>query len=124
MAIMRYLVKDTEEAITFYTQRLGFSLVSNFGPFAIVSKDDLTLWLAGPRTSAALPMPDGRTPEPGGWNRLVIEVDHLASLVAGSKKEGTPFRNKISSRVGGLQVLIEDPSGNPIELNQPTENRP
>ena len=124
MAIMRYLVKDTEEAITFYTQRLGFSLVSNFGPFAIVSKDDLTLWLAGPRTSAALPMPDGRTPEPGGWNRLVIEVDHLASLVAGSKKEGTPFRNEIISRVGGLQVLIEDPSGNPIELNQPAENRP
>ena len=124
MAIMRYLVKDTEEAITFYTQRLGFSLVSNFGPFAIVSKDDLTLWLAGPRTSAALPMPGGRTPEPGGWNRLVIEVDHLASLVAGSKKEGTPFRNEIISRVGGLQVLIEDPSGNPIELNQPAENRP
>lgn len=124
MAIMRYLVKDTEEAIAFYTQRLGFSLVSNFGPFAIVSKDDLTLWLAGPRTSAALPMPGGRTPEPGGWNRLVIEVDHLASLVAGSKKEGTPFRNEIISRVGGLQVLIEDPSGNPIELNQPAENRP
>lgn len=124
MAIMRYLVKDTEEAIAFYTQRLGFSLVSNFGPFAIVSKDDLTLWLAGPRTSAALPMPGGRTPEPGGWNRLVIEVDHLASLVAGSKKEGTPFRNEIISGVGGLQVLIEDPSGNPIELNQPAENRP
>ena len=124
MAIMRYLVKDTEEAIAFYTQRLGFSLVSNFGPFAIVSKDDLTLWLAGPRTSAALPMPGGRTPEPGGWNRLVIEVDHLASLVAGSKKEGTPFRNEINSRVGGLQVLIEDPSGIPVELNQPAENRP
>ena len=124
MAIMRYMVKDTEDAIAFYTQRLGFSLVNNFGPFAIVSKDDLTLWLADPRTSAAQPMPDGRTPEPGGWNRLVIEVDDLASLVAELKKEGAVFRNEIISGVGGLQVLVEDPSGNPIELNQPAENRP
>ena len=69
-------------------------------------------------------MPDGRVPEPGGWNRLVIEVDDLASLVEELKATGTTFRNEIVSGVGGLQVLVEDPSGNPIELNQPAENRP
>jgi len=69
-------------------------------------------------------MPDGRVPEPGGWNRLVIEVDDLASLVEELKAAGTTFRNEIISGVGGLQVLVEDPSGNPIELNQPAENRP
>ena len=124
MAVIRYLVKDTEESVAFYTQHLGFTLEKNFGPFAIVSKDDLTLWLADPRTSAALPMPDGRTPEPGGWNRLVIEVDDLASVVKTLKAAGTNFRNEIISGVGGLQVLVEDPSGNPIELNQPAEDRP
>ncbi len=110
--------------MAFYTQRLGFALVKNFGPFAIVSKGDLTLWLADPRTSAAQPMPAGRTPEPGGWNRLVIEVDDLASVVDKLKSDGTVFRNEIISGVGGLQVLIEDPSGNPIELNQPSADRP
>jgi predicted enzyme related to lactoylglutathione lyase len=69
-------------------------------------------------------MPDGRVPEPGGWNRLVIEVDDLASLVEELKATGTTFRNEIISGVGGLQVLVEDPSGNPVELNQPAENRP
>ena len=124
MAIVRYLVNDTEESVAFYTQRLGFALEKNFGAFAMVSKGDLTLWLADPRTSAAQPMPDGRTPEPGGWNRLVIEVDDIASLVEKLKSDGTVFRNEIISGVGGLQVLIEDPSGNPIELNQPASNRP
>lgn len=124
MAIVRYLVNDTEESVAFYTQRLGFALEKNFGPFAMVSKGDLTLWLADPRTSAAQPMPDGRTPEPGGWNRLVIEVDDLASVVEKLKSDGTVFRNEIISGVGGLQVLIEDPSGNPIELNQPAADRP
>jgi catechol 2,3-dioxygenase-like lactoylglutathione lyase family enzyme len=124
MAIIRYLAQNTEEAVAFYTQQLGFSLVNNLGPFAIVSKDGLTLWLADPRTSAAQPVPDGRIPEPGGWNRLVIEVDDLASVVETLKAAGTSFRNEIISGVGGLQVLVEDPSGNPIELNQPSENRP
>ena len=99
-------------------------MVKQFGPFAMVAKDDLTLWLSDPRTSAAQPMPDGRIPGPGGWNRLVIEVDDLASTVETLKAAGTSFRNDILSGVGGLQVLIEDPSGNPIELNQPSENRP
>ena len=124
MAIVRYLVNDTEESVAFYTQRLGFELDKNFGHFAMVTKVDLTLWLADPRTSAAQPMPDGRTPEPGGWNRLVIEVDDLASVVEKLKSDGTVFRNEIISGVGGLQILIEDPSGNPIELNQPAADRP
>ena len=124
MAIVRYLVNDTEESVAFYTQRLGFALENNFGHFAVVSKGELTLWLAGPRTSAAQPMPDGRTPEPGGWNRLVIEVDDLASVVEKLKSDGTAFRNEIISGVGGLQVLIDDPSGNPIGLIQPAADRP
>ncbi len=119
MAIVRYFVSDIEEAIAFYTQKLGFSMEENFGPFAIVSKEDLRLWLSDPRTSAARPMSDGRIPEPGGWNRLVVQVDDLASLVETLKGEGTIFRNEILSGVGGLQILAEDPSGNPIELNQP-----
>jgi len=121
MAIVRYMVNDTSEAVDFYTKKLGFSLVQNFGHFAMVSKDDLTLWLADPRTSAAQPMTDGRIPEPGGWNRFVIQVDDLASLVEKLKAEGTVFRNEILSGVGGLQILVEDPSGNPIELNQPAD---
>lgn len=119
MANVRYFVTDIEEAIAFYTEKLGFSLEQNFGPFAVVLKDDLRLWLSDPRTSAARPMSDGRVPEPGGWNRLVIQVDDLASLVEKLKEEGTIFRNEILSGVGGLQILAEDPSGNPIELNQP-----
>ena len=124
MASVRYFVNDIEEAIAFYTKRLGFALEKQFGPFAIVSKADLTLWLSDSRTSAARPMLDGSVPEPGGWNRLVIEVDDLASVVERLKGDGTVFRNEILSGVGGLQILAEDPSGNPIELNQPSENRP
>ena len=124
MATIRYFVDNIEESIAFYTQRLGFSLEKQFGPFAIVSKADLTLWLSDSRTSAARPMLDGSVPEPGGWNRMVIEVDDLASLVETLKGEGTIFRNDILSGVGGLQILAEDPSGNPIELNQPSEDRP
>jgi catechol 2,3-dioxygenase-like lactoylglutathione lyase family enzyme len=124
MATVRYFVNDIEEAIAFYTQRLGFSLEKQFGPFAIISKADLSLWLSDSRASAARPMSDGRVPEPGGWNRMVIEVDDLASLVETLRESGTVFRNEIISGVGGLQILAEDPSGNPIELNQPSENRP
>ena len=122
MANIRYFVNDIKESIAFYTQKLGFSLEENFGPFAVVSKEDLRLWLSDPRTSAARPMTDGRIPEPGGWNRLVVQVDDLASLVETLKGEGTIFRNEIIRGVGGLQILAEDPSGNPIELNQPTKS--
>ncbi len=119
MATVRYLVKDIEASVAFYTERLGFSLKNNFGRFAMVTRDDLTLWLADPKTSAARPMPDGRVPEPGGWNRLVIEVDDLAALVETLKAAGTQFRNEIVSGVGGQQIVVDDPAGNPIELFQP-----
>ncbi len=121
MATIRYLVSDVEEAVAFYTQQLGFSLEQQFGPFAIVSRVDLQLWLSDPRTSAARPMPDGRNPEPGGWNRLVIQVDDLTSLVEKLRGEGTHFRNEIISGPGGKQILAEDPAGNPIELFQPAK---
>ncbi len=121
MATIRYLVSDVEEAVAFYTQQLGFSLDQQFGPIAMVSREDLQLWLSDPRTSAARPMPDGRIPEPGGWNRLVIQVDDLASLVEKLRGEGTHFRNEIISGPGGKQILAEDPAGNPIELFQPAK---
>jgi len=117
MATLRYLVQDVDAAVDFYTQWLGFTLSERWGPpFAIVAKDDLKLWLSGPQTSAAKPMPDGRQPEPGGWNRLVLEVDDLATLVTQLKATGIKFRNEIIEGPGGKQILPEDPSGNPLEL--------
>ena len=117
MAIIRYLVSDVERSIDFYTRRLGFKLEQQMSPaFAKVSKDDLTFWLAGPQSSAARPMPDGRRPEPGGWNRFVIEVKDLPSRVAAMKQDGMRFRNEIVVGPGGKQILLEDPDGNPIEL--------
>lgn len=94
MAIIRYLVNDTAESVAFYTEKLGFKLQNNFGSFAIIAKDDLTLWLADPRTSAAQPMLDGSKPVPGGWNRLVIEVDDVAGLVETLKAGGGKFATK------------------------------
>ena len=120
MASIRYLVKNVNEAVAFYTQRLGFTLRQQFGPnMAILSRGDLTLWLAGPTASAARPMPDGRRPEPGGWNRFVLQVDDLASFVTELRQQGVTFRNDIVDGPGGRQILCEDPSGNVIELFQP-----
>ena len=120
MATVRYLVRDVEASVAFYTQRLGFEVRQQFLPaIAIIARGDLTLWLAGPTASAARPMPDGRRPEPGGWNRLVIEVDDLATRVEELKRQGVPFRNDIVTGPGGRQVLCEDPSGNVVELFQP-----
>ena len=117
MATIRYLVDDVERSIAFYTRHLGFKLEQKMGPaFAKVSRDDLTLWLAGPQSSAARPMPDGRRPEPGGWNRLVLEVKDLVSRVAEMKREGLLFRNEVVVGPGGKQILLEDPDGNPVEL--------
>jgi predicted enzyme related to lactoylglutathione lyase len=120
MISFRYLVKDVDTALAFYTDALGFKLEQKFGPaMAIVSKGDLQLWLAGPQSSAAQAMPDGRKPEPGGWNRFVLQVDGLSALVAKLKSSGTKFRNEIVVGPGGSQILCEDPSGNVIELFQP-----
>jgi len=120
MAAIRYLVKDVDRAIAFYTRYLGFKLQRQAGPaFATVSRDDLTLWLSGPQSSAARPMPDGRRPEPGGWNRLVLEVEDLPSRVAELKQAGIHFRNEIVVGPGGKQILAEDPDGNPVELFEP-----
>jgi catechol 2,3-dioxygenase-like lactoylglutathione lyase family enzyme len=118
MATVRYLVKDVEAATQFYL-RLGFRVEQQFGPaMAILARDDLTLWLAGPPSSAARPMPDGRTPEPGGWNRFVVTVPDLAALVAQLRSQGVRFRNDVVTVPGGSQLLCEDPSGNVVELFQ------
>jgi predicted enzyme related to lactoylglutathione lyase len=119
MASFRYLVKDVDSSVNFYTELLGFTLEQKFGPaMAIVSKADLTLWLAGPVSSAAQPMPDGSKPEPGGWNRFVLQVDNLTDLVTKLKAQGVKFRNDIVNGPGGSQILCEDPSGNVVELFQ------
>ena len=121
MAVVRYLVRDVAAASAFYVDRLGFELIQAFGPaMAIVRRGDLSLWLAGPMASAARPMPDGRQPEPGGWNRIVVETDDLERLVATLQDAGVPFRNQVVTGPGGRQILCEDPSGNPVELFQPT----
>jgi catechol 2,3-dioxygenase-like lactoylglutathione lyase family enzyme len=120
MTVFRYLVHDVDAAVTFYTAQLGFQLSERMGPaFAIVARGDLQLWLSGPQTSAARPMPDGAQPAPGGWNRCVIEVSNIEVIVAALREAGARFRNEIITGPGGSQILIEDPSGNPIELFQP-----
>ena len=120
MAAVRYLVTDVSGAIAFYRDTLGFELKQQFGPaMAILARGDLTLWLAGPAASAAKPMPDGRKPEPGGWNRFVLEVEDLAGLVETLQARGVSFRNQILDGPGGRQILCEDPSGNAIELFEP-----
>ena len=117
MATIRYLVLDVDAAVRFYVERLGFQEKERYGPaMAIVEREGLRLWLAGPASSAARAMPDGSTPVPGGWNRLVLEVDDFDAAVDGLRGAGTVFRNDPISGPGGRQVLVEDPSGNPVEL--------
>ncbi len=119
-AVVRYLVGDVDEAVAFYTERLGFELEQRMGPaFAIVARDGLDLWLSGPQTSAAQPMPDGRQPGPGGWNRLVLTFDDLERVVGELRDAGARFRNEIVTGPGGKQILLEDPAGNAVELFQP-----
>lgn len=120
MSDVRYLVSDVEEAVAFYTGHLGFAEAERWGPaFAIVALGDLRLWLSGPETSAARPMPDGRRPEAGGWNRVVIEVRDLPAVVERMRERGVRFRSEVVSGPGGSQILAEDPSGNPVELFEP-----
>jgi catechol 2,3-dioxygenase-like lactoylglutathione lyase family enzyme len=117
MATVRYLVGDVARSVSFYRDRLGFTVEQEMLPaFARVRRGDLDLWLAGPASSAARPMHDGRRPEPGGWNRFVLEVEDIAATVAKLRSEGASFRNDVVSGPGGKQVLVEDPDGNAIEL--------
>ena len=119
---VRYMVDNVEEAIEFYTNHLGFRVNSSALPaFADVVRGGLRLLLAGPQSSAGRPMPDGRKPGPGGWNRIHLIVDDIAAEVERLRSAGLPFRNDIVTGPGGQQILLEDPSGNPIELFQPAE---
>ena len=117
---VRYMVDDVEEAVDFYTTHFGFEVRSSFAPaFADVVRGNLRLLLSGPKSSAGRPMPDGRTPGPGGWNRIHFIVDDIGSEVERLRGAGLTLRNEIISGPGGQQILLEDPSGNPIELFQP-----
>ena len=117
MATVRYLVGAVDRSVAFYTGVLGFDLEQQMGrAFARVSRGDLTVWLSGPASSAARPMPDGRQPAPGGWNRLVVEVDDIDASVASLRAAGATFRNDVVTGPGGRQIVVDDPDGNPIEL--------
>jgi catechol 2,3-dioxygenase-like lactoylglutathione lyase family enzyme len=117
---VRYMVDDVDRAIAFYTEHLDFTVRSNAAPaFADVVRGRLRLLLSGPASSAGRPMPDGRTPGPGGWNRIHLIVEDLDAEVNRLRAAGVTFRNHVLSGPGGRQVLIEDPSGNPVELFQP-----
>jgi catechol 2,3-dioxygenase-like lactoylglutathione lyase family enzyme len=117
---VRYMVDDVEAAIAWYTNHLGFSLLSNYAPaFADVQRGALRLLLSGPKSSAGRPMPDGEQPQPGGWNRIHLIVDDLPAEVARLRAAGVRFRNDIVTGPGGSQILLLDPSGNLVELFQP-----
>ena len=120
MAEIRYMVDDVDASVAFYTTHLGFALDEQYGPaMAILSRGDLTLWLAGPMASARKPMPDGALPIPGGWARFVLRVEDISATVAALKAAGVGFRNQILAGPGGRQCLVQDPSGNLVELFQP-----
>lgn len=117
---VRYMDVDVDDAIDFYTSHFGFTLQSNQAPaFADVIRGNPRLLLSGPTSSAGRPMPDGRQPEPGGWNRIHLVVDDIELEIARLRDAGLSFRNEIVSGPGGRQILVDDPPGNPIELFQP-----
>jgi catechol 2,3-dioxygenase-like lactoylglutathione lyase family enzyme len=119
---VRYIVHDVDAAIAFYTKLLNFKLdMHPAPPFAMLSRGDLRLVLSAPNPASGggQPLPDGTKPQPGGWNRFAIEVSDLGTTVEELKKGGAHFRNEIVRGVGGKQIILEDPSGNPIELFQP-----
>jgi len=121
LAVVRYLVADVDAAIAFYTGTLGFELIEKWGPpFAMVKRGDLTLWLSAPGSSAARALADGSRPVPGGWNRLVLETNDIVALVEKVERSGAPLRSGIIAGPGGKQVLVDDPSGNPVELFEPS----
>jgi glyoxylase I family protein len=118
---VRYQVKDVNRSIEFYTQQLGFKLDHQVLPmFGQVSIGNLKLILSGPGASGSRPMPDGNHQEPGGWNRIILQVDDLPARIEMLKKGGLHFRNEMESGPGGKQIQLEDPDGNPIELFEPT----
>lgn len=118
---VRYIVNDVDAAIAFYVERLGFTVELHPAPgFARLARGDLRLLLNRPGAGGAgQAMPDGQIPKPGGWNRIQIEVEELDTLAAGLKQAGCYFRSEVVVGNGGRQILVEDPSGNPIELFQP-----
>lgn len=116
MAILRYLVNDVDASLPFYAA-LGFKEMERWGPpFVMLALGDLALWLSGPGSSASRPLSDASKPTPGGWNRLVIQVENLSAAMAALEPTGARFRSEPVQGPGGRQVLVEDPSGNPIEL--------
>jgi len=118
---VRYQVKDVQRSIAFYTQMLGFNLdFQNLPAFGQVSTGNLKLILSGPGASGSRPLPGGRQQEPGGWNRIVLQVEDLPARIADLKQKGVTFRNEMEGGPGGKQIQIEDPDGNPIELFEPT----
>ena len=118
MVSVRYMVDDVEESVAFYTKFLGFEVLNKFPAFADVARGKLRLLLSGPASSAGQPMPDGAKPGPGGWNRIHLIVDDIDAEVARLRATGAPFRNDILKGPGGKQVLLQDPSGNLVELFQ------
>jgi catechol 2,3-dioxygenase-like lactoylglutathione lyase family enzyme len=117
---VRYIVDDVEASLAFYTTHLGFSVLTSALPaFADVARGDLRLLLSGPKSSAGRTLPDGRQPVPGGWNRIHLIVEDLASEVERLRNAGLSFRSDIVSGPGGSQIVLDDPSGNPVELFQP-----
>jgi catechol 2,3-dioxygenase-like lactoylglutathione lyase family enzyme len=119
---VRYMVDDVDESITFYTKLLGFELLTSAAPaFADVKRGNLRLLLSGPTSSAGRPMPDGEKPGPGGWNRIHFIVDDIEDEVGRLREAGATFRNEVISGPGGKQILLQDPSGNVVELFQPAQ---
>ena len=117
---VRYLVDDVQASIDFYTTHLGFTLNTSYGPaFADITRGDLRLLLSGPSSSAGRAMPDGRRPGPGGWNRIHLLVDDINAEVARLRAAGLTFRSEVVRGPGGAQIVLDDPSGNPVELFQP-----
>ena len=118
-AVVRYLVRDVDRALAFYTQHLGFRVAMRSGTvFAMITRGDLHLILSGPGTSGARPMPDGGQQEPGGWNRIVLYVENIDATIASLQTAGTRFRNEVEVGPGGKQIQFDDPDGNPIELHE------
>jgi catechol 2,3-dioxygenase-like lactoylglutathione lyase family enzyme len=119
MVSVRYMVDDVAESVAFYTRFLGFEVLNSFPAFADVARGRLRLLLSGPASSAGRPMPDGARPQPGGWNRIHLIVEDIAFEVDRLRAAGVPFRNDILEGPGGKQILLQDPSGNVVELFQP-----